>query len=105
MKCTIFGDENFKKFFKKETAKQYVADTNIQCFDKAIIANEHEHGFGVFDKDFNFIQDSLQIRKDKGQFIPKLNHDNIPYGLRAQRQIRIERQSRYLDRGQVRQKG
>ena len=79
MKYTIFGDRAFKKYFEKEIAKQYVVDTDIQCFDNGIIANEHGHGFGVFDKDFNFIKSSLQMRKNNGQFVPKINHKNIPY--------------------------
>ena len=77
MSYTIFGPDDFNKFFHKEISKQYVVDTDIQCFDNAIIANEHEHGFGVFDKDFKFVKYSLQMRKNNGQFIPEFNHENI----------------------------
>lgn len=79
MSCTVIGESNFKRYFRKSISKQYVKDTHIACFDNAIIVNEHEHGFGVFDKDFNLIKDSLQTRRNKSQFIPKFNHDNIPY--------------------------
>ena len=79
MSYTIFGDNKFRKYFIKSISKQKKIDTNILCFDNAIIVNEHKHGFGVFDKDFRFIKESLQTRRNKSQFIPKFNHDNIPY--------------------------
>lgn len=79
MSYQIIGESNFKKFFQNAISKQYMVDTKIECFDNAIIANEHEHGFGVFDKDYNFVKSSLQMRKNNGQFIPEFSHDNIPY--------------------------
>lgn len=79
MAYTLIGEPNFVKYFKKSVQKQYVIDTNIETYDNAIIVNEHKHGFGVFDKDFHFVKSSCQIRKNKGQFIPKFNHENIPY--------------------------
>lgn len=54
-------------------------NTVVEEYPNAIIANEHKHGFGVFDENFKFVKSSRQMRKDKGQFIPKFNHDNIPY--------------------------
>lgn len=79
MNCCVIGEPNFKRYFKKYISKQTEIPTNIACFDNAIIVNEHKHGFGVFDKDFKLIKDSLQTRNNKSQFIPKFKHDNIPY--------------------------
>ncbi len=79
MSYTIIGEPNFRRYFKKHIAKHYMKDTHVLCFDMAIIANEHSHGFGVFDKNFGFVKESLQIRKNNGQIVPKFDHDNIPY--------------------------
>lgn len=79
MTYTIYGESNFIKHLKKAVSKQTRKSTTIMCFDGAVIANEHKHGFGVFDKDFNFIKESLQMRRNKSQFIPKIKRDNIPY--------------------------
>ena len=79
MSWTVIGESNFKRYFKKNVSKHFMQDTGVLCFDNAIIANEHSHGFGVFDSNFNFVRESLQIRKNRGQFIPKFNHDDIPY--------------------------
>lgn len=79
MNCCVIGESNFKRYFKKSISKQYKKITGVSCFENAIIVNEHEHGFGVFDKDFNLIKDSLQTRRNKSQFIPSFNHNDIPY--------------------------
>ena len=79
MAYTIIGEPNFIRYFKKSVSKQHWEETYIKCFDNAIIVNEHNHGFGVFDKKFRLIQESLQTRRNKSQFIPKFNHKNIPY--------------------------
>lgn len=79
MNYCVIGESNFKRYFNKYVSKQCEKETNIACFDKAIIVNEHKRGFGVFDKDFKLVKDSLQTRNNKSQFIPKFSHDNIPY--------------------------
>ncbi|MBP5707540.1 MAG: glycosyltransferase family 61 protein [Alphaproteobacteria bacterium] len=79
MSCTIFGEPNFVRYFKKHVSKQYMIETSVVSVDRGIIVNEHDHGFGVFDDKFNLIPESLQIRKNNGQYIPKFNHNNIPY--------------------------
>ena len=80
MSYTIIGEPNFKKHFKKSVSKQYKKDTTITCFDNAVIVNEHNRGFGVFDNRFKLVKDSLQTRRNKSQFVPKhFDRDNIPY--------------------------
>lgn len=79
MNHIVFGDNDFKKYFEKSISHQYMRDTDIEQYQNGIIVNEHRHGFGVFDKDFNFVKSSRQMRKNNGQYVPKFNHKNIPY--------------------------
>ncbi len=79
MTYTLFAEPNFRRYFKKAISKQYKQDTYVVCFDNAYIVNEFERGFGVFDKDFRLVKESLQTRSNKSQFIPIFSHDNIPY--------------------------
>jgi len=79
MSPVFFGDEDFKKYFKKSVERQYMRETSVEQYPNGIIVNEHKHGFGVFDEHFHFVKSSRQVRKNNGQFIPKFNHENIPY--------------------------
>lgn len=79
MSYTIFGEPDFIRYFKKHVSKQYMIETSVLSVKGGTIVNEHDHGFGVFDDKFNFVPESLQIRKNNGQYIPNFNHDNIPY--------------------------
>lgn len=79
MGLTIFGDKDFEKYFKKSVSHQYMRDVAVEQYPNGIIVNEHKHGFGVFDKNFKFVESSRQVRKNNGQYIPKFNHENIPY--------------------------
>ena len=79
MSRIVFGEEDFKRYFEKSVSHQYMRDTHIEKYPKGIIVNEHKHGFGVFDERYKFVESSRQVRKNNGQFIPKFNHNNIPY--------------------------
>ena len=79
MSAVVFGDKDFKKYFEKSISHQYMRETNVEQYPNGIIVNEHKHGFGVFDNGFHFVKSSRQVRKNNGQFVPKFNHDNIPY--------------------------
>ena len=75
----VFGEKDFKKYFEKSVSRQYMRETNIEQYPNGIIVNEHKHGFGVFDDKFHFVKSSRQVRKNNGQFVPKFNHNDIPY--------------------------
>ena len=80
MSCKIYAPDGYKKYFEKETRNQsIVSGLPIDDIHRGIIAvDARDHGFGVFDENRQFVKSSLQIRKDRGQFIPKLPKD-IPY--------------------------
>lgn len=77
----IYSDEKYKKYLIPLTGRHYKEkEPHIECVRGGIIANEHIKGYGVFDEQFNFVKSSAQHHKGrKGQFVPKFNHDNIPY--------------------------
>ena len=77
----IYADSKYKKYLTNIIKRHYKeSEPMIQCVPNGIIANEHIKGYGVFDKDFNFVKSSTQNHKGrKGQFIPKFDHNNIPY--------------------------
>lgn len=79
MTTEFYADKSWIRWFKKQTRNQYMRDVKINQYHNGIIVNEKLHGFGVFDENFNFVKSSRQVRKNNGQFIPKFNHDNIPY--------------------------
>ena len=79
MSYVVYGDEDFKRYFKKSISRQYMRDMKVEQYPNGVIVNEHEHGFGVFDKSLKFVKTSRQMRKNNGQFVPKFNHENIPY--------------------------
>ena len=79
MSHTVFGENDFKKYFEKSISHQYMRETAVEQYPNGIIVNEHKHGFGVFDEHFKFVKSSRQVRKNNGQYVPKFNHNNIPY--------------------------
>lgn len=79
MLCKIYSNNSYKKYFHKDTKKQYMRDVHISEYHNGIIVNEKLHGFGVFDENFHFVKSSAQVRKNNGNFYPKFNHDDIPY--------------------------
>ena len=79
MSYKVFGDKDFEKYLKKSVLHQYMRDTNVEKYTHGIIVNEHNHGFGIFDENLKFVKSSRQVRKNNGQFVPKFNHENIPY--------------------------
>lgn len=77
----VYGSDIYKKFVNN-TIKKYTVEPveKFEIIKNGIIANEHEHGFGVFDDKYRFIKSSSQCHRGRrGQFVPKFNHDNIPY--------------------------
>lgn len=79
MNFRCYSSRSWLKWFNRQTRNQYMRDVQISQYHNGIIVNEKLHGFGVFDENFNFVESSRQIRKNNGQFIPKFNHDDIPY--------------------------
>lgn len=79
MNLDIYSGICYKAYVKNGIRKQYMRKTSVEKYSNGIIVNEHSHGFGVFDKDFKFVKSSRQTRKNNGQFVPKFNHNNIPY--------------------------
>jgi capsular polysaccharide biosynthesis protein len=77
----IYADKKYQKYLTDITDNHYKeTEPNIEIFSHGIIANEHDKGFGVFDEHFEFVKSSIQSKKNrKGQYIPKINHKNIPY--------------------------
>lgn len=79
MSISIFSGFWYRRYLLSWVHRQYMRDLKIDSVPRGIIVNEHIHGFGVFDEEYNFIKSSTQVRRNNGQFIPKFNHDNIPY--------------------------
>lgn len=79
MSLTVFGENDFKRYFEKSISHQYMRETAVEQYPNGIIVNEHKHGFGVFDENFKFVKSSRQVRKNNGQYVPRFNHDDIPY--------------------------
>ena len=79
MSVKFYAEKSWKKWFEKQTKNQCMRDVHISEYHNGIIVNEKLHGFGVFDENFCFVKSSSQVRKNNGQFIPKFNHENIPY--------------------------
>ena len=75
----FYAQKSWIRWFFKNTRNQYMRDVLVTEYPKGIIVNEKLHGFGVFDKDFNFVKASRQVRKNNGQFVPSFDHNNIPY--------------------------
>jgi len=77
----IYAPNCYKKYLHG-IIKNYNIESgeHFEKIQNGIIANEHEHGFGVFDDKYKFVKSSFQCHRGRrGQFIPKFNHDNIPY--------------------------
>ena len=80
MSVKIYAPDSYKKYFEKKTAGQsIVSGLDITVVDNgAIVIDPRDHGFGVFDEQGQFVKASLQMRKNNGQFIPKVP-ENMPY--------------------------
>ena len=80
MTVKIYSSNSWKKYFERNVDNQHVVSglkiDVVPCGTIAIDARDG--GFGVFNADGKFVKSSLQIRKNNGQFIPKLS-ENIPY--------------------------
>lgn len=77
----IYADSKYTKYLTKKLRRYYKEkEPHVEHVPNGIIANEHQNGFGVFDKNYKFVKSSVQNHKGhKGQFVPKFNHDSIPY--------------------------
>lgn len=81
MMVKIYADDKYTRFLTKRIKNYYKEKMpDIKSVPNGIIANEHINGYGVFDEEYKFVKSSIQNHKGrKGQFIPKFNHDDIPY--------------------------
>jgi capsular polysaccharide biosynthesis protein len=79
MELKIYAEKSWKKWFNRQTRNQYMRDVKIDEYPNGIIVNEKLRGFGVFDKNYEFVKSSRQVRKNNGQFIPNFKHTDIPY--------------------------
>ncbi len=77
LKC--YASKKWIKWFNRQTRNQCMRDMDVERYPRGIIVNEQRRGFGVFDDKFNFVKSSRQMRKNNGQFVPKFNHDTVPY--------------------------
>lgn len=77
----VYADAKYKKYLTKLLKHYYKEqEPHIEKFERGIIANEHQNGYGVFDCRYKFVKASIQNHKGrKGQFIPKFNHNKVPY--------------------------
>lgn len=80
MSVKIYASDSYKKYFDKKTRDQHVVSgLDITVVDNgAIVIDPRDCGFGVFDESGVFVKPSLQMRKNNGQFIPKVP-ENMPY--------------------------
>lgn len=79
MQLSVFSPKSYKKYLFKKINKQKIHNLEIHCVEKGIIANMHQHGYGVFDANKKFIKQSCQFKNKHHQFIPKINQIDIPY--------------------------
>lgn len=77
----IYANDKYIAYLKRCTRRYYKEqEPEVEVVPNGIIANEHGNGYGVFDKKCNFVKSSIQNHKGrKGQFVPKINCDNIEY--------------------------
>ncbi len=75
----IFSDNKYKRYLLHDIKRQYMQDVHIEHVERGIIVNEHFSGFGIFNQNFEFIKSSEQVRRNNGQFVPRFNHENIPF--------------------------
>lgn len=77
----VYADAKYTKYLTKLVKHYYKEqEPHVEQIVGGIIANEHDMGYGVFDKNWKFVKSSTQNHKGrKGQFVPHFNHDNIPY--------------------------
>lgn len=80
MNSIVIGERNFEQFFQKSVKKLYFRDTSVAEYPDATIVNEHRKGFGVFDENGRFVPESLQVRRNAGQIVPKFDtRVDVPY--------------------------
>lgn len=79
MTLKIYSDLGYKKYFFIDSFRQHMRSVTVEQVERGIVVNRHIHGFGVFDDNFKFIKSCRQVRRNNGQFVPKFDHDNIPY--------------------------
>ncbi|MBO7066940.1 MAG: glycosyltransferase family 61 protein [Alphaproteobacteria bacterium] len=80
MSVRIFSSKLWQVYFKIKTYKQHTQDIHKDKIVKnGIIANEHSHGYGVFDDKLKFVMASAQKRGKSFQLVPKISRKNIEY--------------------------
>ncbi len=79
MSVKIYAPFMYKRFCRKFMHRQHFVRVGIECVPNGIIANAHEHGFGVYDTNGNFVESSRQWRGKRSQFWPKHAPNGVPY--------------------------
>ena len=79
MSLMIYSGGGYKRYLRKKISKQYSPDVTVLCVPNAIIANEHERGFGVFTDKGDFVPASFQMHRHNKQLVPDINIDDVPY--------------------------
>lgn len=80
MTCDIYASRAFKKWFGRQIKKQKIV-SNLPVDELArgiIVVDPKTYGFGAFDASGRFVKSSRQVRKNNGQFVPRLPRE-IPY--------------------------
>ncbi|MBD5389368.1 glycosyltransferase family 61 protein, partial [bacterium] len=80
MSYKMYTPDSFTKWFERQIKKQKIAH-NLpvdELPNGVIVVDPKTFGFGAFDARGRFVKSSRQVRKNNGQFVPKLPK-NMPY--------------------------
>ncbi len=74
MNIRIYSPDKYKRYVQRMLKGQYVRqDATVTVVDNGIIAiDKKTHGFGVFDANGKFVEESCQIRGRTPQYIPRV---------------------------------
>ncbi len=85
MKCEIYTDRKYKKYFNKDVAARRISGApfdkdalDVDCVDSGLVAVDIKNGaFGIFDKNDSLVPSSIQLRGKSGQFIPRVKNLDV----------------------------